>query len=67
VNKQPDSKEKILEGRCECGRLLIRKTPKGFELKCPRCKRFHVLRFDGDQLLVSYDLETCPVLKVVEE
>ena len=25
--------------RCHCGRLLAKQTPKGIEIRCPRCKR----------------------------
>lgn len=34
------------EQRCECGKLLLKKTPKGFEFKCTRCKRIHLIPFD---------------------
>lgn len=27
------------EVRCHCGSLMARVTPRGFELKCRRCKR----------------------------
>jgi len=32
--------------RCECGKLLLKKTDKGFEFKCNRCKRIHVIPFN---------------------
>ena len=25
--------------RCLCGRLIAKQTPKGIEIRCPRCKR----------------------------
>ena len=55
------------DGRCECGRLLIKKTPKGFEIKCPRCKRYHLLEFDQDELYLRYDSDVCPVFHIVDD
>jgi len=34
--------------RCVCGKLLLKRTPAGFELKCSRCKRTVVLPFKDD-------------------
>jgi len=30
--------------RCVCGKLLLKRTPTGFEVKCARCKRTVVLQ-----------------------
>ncbi len=35
--------EICVDERCECGKLLLKKTPKGIEFKCHRCKRIHVI------------------------
>lgn len=53
--------------RCDCGRLLVRKTDVGYELKCPRCKRFHILPYDPAALLVKDDNMICPIIKIVED
>lgn len=34
------------EIRCECGKLLLKKTHEGYELKCSRCKEVHLLTFE---------------------
>jgi phage FluMu protein Com len=34
------------ELRCPCGRLLARRTDDGVELKCTRCKRTVVLKWN---------------------
>lgn len=33
------------ELRCECGKLLVKVTKEGYEIKCSRCKRTHFLPF----------------------
>ena len=38
--------------RCDCGRLCLVKTKDGYEFKCPRCKRIHLLRYE--ELIVNY-------------
>jgi phage FluMu protein Com len=38
--------------RCDCGKLYLVRTNKGYEFKCPRCKRFHLLKYE--QLIVDY-------------
>ena len=40
---------KDLDKRCECGKLLLKLTSHGFEFKCNRCKRLHLLKFDQMQ------------------
>ncbi len=40
------SEEKDNELRCDCGKLLFKKTSHGFEYKCNRCKRIHLIPFD---------------------
>jgi len=47
------------EERCDCGKLLLKKTKKGFELKCSRCKRIHLIPFD--QIDEEYQ-KLCPLL-----
>lgn len=37
---------KSLEERCDCGKLLFKKTTRGIEFKCIRCKRIHLIPFD---------------------
>jgi hypothetical protein len=39
--------------RCECGKLLARRTNQGVELKCPRCKSLWCVPIDwgGQQSL----------------
>jgi phage FluMu protein Com len=29
--------------RCECGKLLFKKSAEGLEFKCGRCKRIHTI------------------------
>lgn len=38
--------------RCHCGKLHLVRTRNGYELKCPRCKRIHLLKYE--QLIVDY-------------
>ena len=40
------------EVRCDCGRLYLVKTKDGYEFKCPRCKRIHLLKYE--ELIVTY-------------
>lgn len=48
------------ELRCDCGRLLFKKTKHGFEFKCNRCKRIHLIPFDS----IGNDFQSlCPVTK----
>jgi hypothetical protein len=35
------------ESRCVCGSLLARITARGVELKCRRCKRIVLVRWEG--------------------
>lgn len=39
--------EKLAEGevRCDCGRLLVRLTSQGLEIRCPRCKQTVIFQF----------------------
>jgi len=34
------------EKRCDCGKLLFKRTPRGLEFKCNRCKRIHFVPLD---------------------
>jgi phage FluMu protein Com len=34
--------------RCECGNLLARRTERGIEVKCRRCKRTVVIPLETD-------------------
>lgn len=36
----------MAESRCDCGKLLFKRTKRGFEFKCNRCKRIHLIPFD---------------------
>lgn len=38
--------------RCECGKLYLVKTKDGYEFKCPRCKRIHLLEYK--EVIVDY-------------
>ena len=38
--------------RCDCGRLYLVKTKDGYEFKCPRCKRMHLIKFE--EMVVNY-------------
>ena len=52
------------EKRCECGKLLFKRTKHGFEFKCHRCKRIHLIPFD------RFDLDyqnLCPAVNVIQE
>lgn len=33
----------VIEQRCKCGKLIFKKTGKGLEFKCARCKRIHLI------------------------
>ena len=46
------NKEQI---RCHCGKLYLIKTRDGYEFKCSRCKRIHLLRYE--QLIADYIAE----------
>jgi len=37
--------------RCPCGRLLVRRSAEGIQLKCPRCKRVATFRFQANDLI----------------
>lgn len=48
------------EERCECGKLLFKKTSKGFEFKCHRCKRIHLIPYDR----IGPEFQSlCPIVK----
>jgi len=58
ANEGPDTMETTEQKdlRCGCSRLLARWTPKGYELKCSRCKSLWQLPFQATAktlLLVS--------------
>ena len=38
--------------RCHCGKLCLVRTEKGYEFKCPRCKRIHLLEYE--RLIADY-------------
>ena len=48
-----------LEQRCECGKLLFKRTSRGFEVKCTRCKRIHFIPFEA---IGSEYQSLCPVM-----
>jgi len=43
----PQAERTSRESRCVCGSLLARLTPHGVELKCRRCKRIVLVRWEG--------------------
>jgi phage FluMu protein Com len=45
-------KKEINQIRCECGKLFMVRTNKGYEFKCSRCKRVCLLTYE--QLIVDY-------------
>ena len=47
------------EQRCECGKLLFKRTSRGFEVKCNRCKRIHFIPFEA---IGSEYQSLCPVM-----
>ncbi len=47
-----NSRMKTNEIRCGCGKLFFIKTPEGFEYKCPRCKKIHMISYE--ELLTEY-------------
>ena len=47
------------EERCPCGKLLLRKTAEGLELKCHRCKRFHVISLERFISGREFDVTIC--------
>jgi len=52
------------EARCDCGRLLFKQTKRGFEFKCNRCKRIHLVPFDS----IGKEFQhLCPIDKSVDE
>ena len=50
--EKPKNKKNVDQIRCDCGRLCLVKTKDGYEFKCPRCKRIHLLRYE--ELIVNY-------------
>ena len=38
--------EKVTEVRSEAGKLLFIKTPKGYEIKCPRTKQICLVKYE---------------------
>jgi len=49
------------EERCNCGKLLLKKTSRGFEIKCHRCKTVHLIPFDR----ITEDFQNlCPVMNI---
>ena len=49
---KPQKKKNINQIRCDCGKLCLVKTGDGYEFKCPRCKRIHLLKYE--ELIVNY-------------
>lgn len=43
--------------RCDCHRLLARRVPEGVELRCVRCKRDVLLRWESIEALRSEPVE----------
>ena len=54
-----DNSKDYLEKRCECGKLLFKRTSRGFEVKCNRCKRIHFIPFEA---IGSEYQSLCPVM-----
>ena len=38
--------EKVIEVRSKAGKLLFIKTPKGYEIKCPRTKQICLVKYE---------------------
>ncbi|MCD4779528.1 MAG: hypothetical protein K8S27_03120 [Candidatus Omnitrophica bacterium] len=49
---EEEEKKENNQVRCDCGRLYLVKTKDGYEFKCPRCKKVHLLRYE--ELIVKY-------------
>lgn len=47
------------EKRCDCGKLLFKRTHRGIEFKCNRCKRIHLIPIDR---LDDRYRSLCPVI-----
>jgi hypothetical protein len=54
-----NNNSRALEGeiRSRCGKLLVRWTAKGYEIKCGRCKQIELLPFEPD----AARLRTLPI------
>ena len=50
--EKSQKKKKINQMRCDCGKLYLVKTKDGYEFKCSRCKRIHLLEYE--RLIVDY-------------
>lgn len=62
MNDHPSQTISTQEERCDCGKLLFRKTRRGIEFKCNRCKRIHLIAID--QFDSKYR-NLCPVVTTV--
>ena len=51
------------EERCNCGKLLFKKTARGIEFKCTRCKQIHLVPFDW--ITTEYH-SLCPIIDKIE-
>lgn len=52
MGKPEKQKKNVNQIRCDCGKLCLIKTKDGYEFKCPRCKRIHLLKYE--RLIVDY-------------
>ena len=48
-----------IDERCDCGKLLFKKTTRGIEFKCTRCKRIHLIPSDW---ITSEYHSLCPIV-----
>jgi len=39
----------LLDERCLCGSLVAKRSPKGVEILCRRCKRIHVIPWSEER------------------
>jgi len=53
-----------VDQRCDCGKLLFRKSTRGLEFKCHRCKRIHLIPMD--RLDAKYH-HLCPIIDISNE
>ena len=46
MEKKEKKKNNQDQMRCDCGKLYLVKTDDGYEFKCSRCKKIHLLKYE---------------------
>jgi phage FluMu protein Com len=44
--------KKVIQGRSQAGKLLLEKTERGYELKCPRSKKVYLITYE--EMILEY-------------